>query len=279
LPLDRPGGIHSWKKEGLNVMAANLETSPIGDKLTDVESKRYRKLKQQIGSWWKDRLAVGAALREIRDQKLYRQEYSTFEDFCIAEYEIKHSQAYRLIEAADVKESLKTSPIGDKLRNEQQARALALVPLEKRAEVLEEASKDGPATARKITEAAATVKPEKPQQQLDKTGYPIPESILDDWQHAESYSALLREVSNIKKTVSDALEGSDIAFREISNTTIALIQNVYGQLKCIIPYAVCTSCAGHNRAKCTLCKRRGFISKFAWEQYVPAEIKKMRTRT
>ncbi|MGI8656365.1 MAG: hypothetical protein ACR2LC_14255 [Pyrinomonadaceae bacterium] len=53
-------------------------------------------------------------------------------DAAAVEYEIKHSQAYRLIEAAAVKESVKTSPIGDKVTNEGQARALASVPEEKR---------------------------------------------------------------------------------------------------------------------------------------------------
>jgi hypothetical protein len=254
-------------------MVANLEKA----KLNAAEAANLKTLERTIENARGALLAMARALSEIRDGKLYRAEFSTFEEYCKVKWGFSKRRAYQLLEGAETVKSLpeKSEPL---VHSERQARALALVPPEKRVEVLEEASKDGPVTAKKITEAAQKVEPEKPTQQLDKTGYPIPESILADWQHAESYSSLLREVSNIKKVVSDALEGSDIAFREISNTTVALIQNVYGQLKCIIPYAVCTSCQGHNRAKCTLCKRRGFISKFAWEQYVPSEIKKMRMK-
>ena len=57
-------------------------------------------------------------------------------------------QAYRLIDAVEVKASLGNTPqIGDKITNEGQARQLVDVPPEKRAEVVEEAAKDGKVTA------------------------------------------------------------------------------------------------------------------------------------
>lgn len=67
---------------------------------------------------------VGAALVAIRDKRLYRAEYDTFEDYFQKRWGLGKSHAYRLMEASDVVARL--SPIGDKLpENEAQARELA----------------------------------------------------------------------------------------------------------------------------------------------------------
>jgi hypothetical protein len=246
--------------------------------LNSLEGKRYQKLKEQIGQWMNDRFKIGEALREIRDSKLYRQEYPTFEAFCAKEYNIEVKRAYRLIEAAAVKESVAMSPIGDKLTNEGQARALSIVPPQERAEVLEAASAKGEVTAKTITEAAreTKAKTEKPAEQLDKTGYPIPEAILPEWQRAtEVAQGMLTRISNLRIELKNGLQ-SDPIFAEVTNTTVADFDNAYTSIKCVKPYAVCSSCAGHNRKRCNLCKGRGFLSEFAWESFTPAEIKKMR---
>jgi hypothetical protein len=120
-------------------------------------------------------------------------------------------------------------------------------------------------------------KKEKPEAQLDRTGYPIPDSILFDWNRAaETSKALLSHISAVRSELRNAFKEQDIIFAEVTNTTEADLNNAYTSLKCVGPYAVCTSCQGHNRKKCSLCKGRGFISEFAWRSFVPAEIKKMR---
>jgi hypothetical protein len=179
--------------------------------LTFVETKRFEILKTQIQVWWNDRLKIGEALREIQAKKLYRSEYRTFEEFCLASFGLQRRQAYRLIEAAEVKESIDLCPIGHKIQNEGQARALAFVPESERATVLEEAAKSGAVTAKSITEAAAkatVAKPEKLiEQQLDKTGYAIPQSILEDWNRAEETSRLmLSQISKLKIQLKNGLD-------------------------------------------------------------------------
>lgn len=72
---------------------------------------------------------VGNALLAIREQRLYRAEYGTFEDYCQTRWAIGRAQAYRLMEASEVMARL--SPIGDKVpQNEAQARELANLPPE-----------------------------------------------------------------------------------------------------------------------------------------------------
>ena len=255
--------------------------------LSPTEARRYQKLKRQIGDWWNDRFKVGAALVEIRDQKLYQQEHETFEAFCEAEYGFKRAHAYRLIEFAEVKATVQMSPIGDKLVHESQARALGSVPAENRVAVLTQAAETGSVTAKGITEAAqggnghgSTQAPkESPVIDLDKTGHPIPESILADWHRAESFSSVLREISKIKCLVEDGLEEKDfVLFAEITNTTVATLKNAYGDLTQVIPHAVCSACQGHGRKKCTLCKGRGFLSKFKYETCVSQKARDIREK-
>jgi hypothetical protein len=94
-------------------------------------------------SWsevWKQKtfVEVGLALSEIRDSRLYRANYSTFEGYCRERWGWSRVHAHRLIEAADV---VKTLPIGNTaaIATESQARELAKVEPEKRAAVLEKA--------------------------------------------------------------------------------------------------------------------------------------------
>jgi N6-adenosine-specific RNA methylase IME4 len=69
---------------------------------------------------------VGSALLTIRDKKLYRKNFSTFEEYCRDKWEFSTRHAYRLIESAEVIRNLR--PIGHIPANEAQAREL--VPLE-----------------------------------------------------------------------------------------------------------------------------------------------------
>jgi len=254
--------------------------------LSPTEARRYQKLKRQIGDWWEDRFKIGEVLREIQDARLYRQEYSSFEAFCESEYGIKRSYAYRLIEAAGVKASVAMSPIGDKLVHESQARALGSVPAENRVAVLTQAAETGSVTAKGIAEVAQGANGHAPAQaketpviNLDKTGYPIPESILEDWNRAEAFGLTLREISRIKSMVEDGLKERDfVLFAEVTNRTVATLKNAYGDLTQVIPHAVCSSCQGHERKKCALCKGRGFLSRFKYETCVSQKARDIREK-
>ncbi|MCP4552727.1 MAG: DNA methylase [Bacteroidetes bacterium] len=74
---------------------------------------------------------LGKALKEIRDNRLYRISlFNSFEDYVKKRWAMSKSHAYRLIEACKVMDRL--SPIGDiSPENESQVRPLvALTPLE-----------------------------------------------------------------------------------------------------------------------------------------------------
>ncbi len=78
---------------------------------------------------------VGQALMEIRDRRLYREQYETFEDYCRERWGWERAHAYRLIDSAQVAKLL--SPIGDKPKNEAQARELVPLLRQDEAKVIE----------------------------------------------------------------------------------------------------------------------------------------------
>ena len=69
-------------------------------------------------------LRVGAALAEIRDRRLYKHDYKTFDAYCVKRWNMRRAHAYRLIQAEQVVNSL--SPNGRQI-NERQARELGRV--------------------------------------------------------------------------------------------------------------------------------------------------------
>lgn len=228
----------------------------------------------RLHAWKDDTLQAGIDLAYIRDNKTYRDDFDTFEEFVESEFGFHQSKAYRLIEFSEIK----TSPIGEEIKNEGQARELGKVNPGHREEVLKEASKGG-LTARKIKDASKAIVAEVVM--LDKTEakYPIPKEIMSDWKKAEDVGKdLLRKASELKVTLESARETGDLIFREVSQTSATHAINLYTCLKSIVPHSVCTSCQGRNSSKCTTCKGRGFFSKDFYDVAIPREIKELRIR-
>ncbi len=138
---------------------------------------RYEELKGVIVQYFEDRVKAGAALKEIRDNKLYKDEYSTFEEFCQHECGMSRSQAYRQMELPEINTSLNVPKVGTSFSNESQARALVSVPKERRVEVMQKVTTKGRVTAKRIREAAkpkvidaefAEVEPPSQRDEVDK---------------------------------------------------------------------------------------------------------------
>jgi len=111
--------------------------------------RRLGELEKVINRGKKGFVEVGRALAEIRDLRLYKPEFKSFEDYCQEKWGWTKQHAYRLIECAPV---VKSNP---QVTSINQARELARVPEADRAEVLEAALEAGPLTARAIREAGS----------------------------------------------------------------------------------------------------------------------------
>lgn len=264
------------------------------------ERRRFSACNEQIKTGLRSCFDTGAALAEVRDDKLYREDYGTFEDYCREMFQVTRAHAYRLIEAADLKGDL--SPIGDKITNEAQARELAKVPEGRREEVLKQVSTNGPITAKAIAEQAKSFS-EKPvpiarnvtttvvidqkqngskngkdeQPNLDKTEYPIPSSIQELWDRAATeFGALCAKVSVVRSEVRKVMEAADeddpIWRRTSANSIMLALDNAYRELNAGIPFAVCPYCQGRGFKNCTACCHRGYIGKFEWTTAIPKEL-------
>ena len=101
-------------------------------------------------------LPNGNALLEIRDSRLYRTSYGTFEDYCREKWQMSRIHAHRMIEAATVMDNL--LPIGNIApATESQARPLVSLPPEAQREVWAaavETAPNGKVTARRCEKTA-----------------------------------------------------------------------------------------------------------------------------
>lgn len=97
-------------------------------------------------------VAVGLALLDIRERKLYRTEFKTFDEYCRRRWNFGARRGEQLMAAAEIAEEMRTSGSGFTLENERQARALAGVPPHLREEVLDRVKEQG----EQLTEQAVT---------------------------------------------------------------------------------------------------------------------------
>lgn len=225
----------------------------MSNELTFTERNDYTKRLHQLKKWKDDTLQSAIDLKHIRDTKAYREDHSTFEEFCLKELEISRPHAYRIINFAEQKQ------LGSSAENERQSRDSKMSPMGDKID-------DSEPKSDQIV-------------QLDCTGYKITKTAMIVWERVLEAKELIQQVSKIRSIIKKSEEQNDILFREINhNGLLADLSNVIGRLKLAVPFAVCTSCQGHNSDKCTLCSGRGMISEFAFNSHVPAEMKLVRSK-
>lgn len=247
----------------------------IMEMLSKSEFSAFKEHEKTIETTKEGFIACGNALGAIQEGKLYRAAFDTFEEYCKEKWGWERAHAYRLIEAAEIG----MSPIGDKIKNESQARAIAKVPKKDRKKVLKEAAKDGDLTAAKITEAASEIldDPKKKVIVRDKNDNPIPEDLIPLWNRGQEVQDMLLTLAKMRTHLLKAQEEDDLLYRAINySATITHIENSRISLKLARPHAVCWTCQGRNPKKCAgVCKGTGLVSKFAWDNLCPKEIKGM----
>jgi hypothetical protein len=129
------------------------------------DAERLADLEVTIAQGLTTFVEVGRALAEIQENRLYREKYATFSDYCLAKFQMNRAHAYRLIEAATVIGNLSPTgdtesaePIGLLPTSERQTRPLASLPPETQREVWTEAVATAPeGKAPTAAHVAATV--------------------------------------------------------------------------------------------------------------------------
>lgn len=127
--------------------------------LSATGKRRLAKAEETIARGLSTFFEVGSALLSIKDERLYREDHATFEDYCQNRWGFSARRANQLMSAAEIGTIV---PVA----NEGQARALA--PLrddpEAMREVMEEAQQSGPVTAQTLAKAVETRRPKNPTQ-------------------------------------------------------------------------------------------------------------------
>jgi hypothetical protein len=80
------------------------------DARTPEQEKLFQECEATISTGWDWFVKVGLALITIRDGRLFKNEFETFEQYYHARWNYRHTQVYNLISAAEVYEHLKTLP-------------------------------------------------------------------------------------------------------------------------------------------------------------------------
>lgn len=93
---------------------------------------------------------VGRALQAIRDERLYREQYDRFEDYCQERWGWSRQRAYQFIDAAETTGRL-TTIVDTHPATESQARPLTQLPPEEQADAWEEVVTEAEETGEKIT--------------------------------------------------------------------------------------------------------------------------------
>lgn len=127
------------------------------------EADELQRCEQIVARGLKTFFEVGVALMRVRDLRLYRVEYRTFEDYCQNRWDMGRQYVNRIIAASQVRENL--VPIGTKFpENEAQARPLTKLrdPEQQREAwraVLERAEQDGRLNAQIVEEVVRQMLP------------------------------------------------------------------------------------------------------------------------
>ena len=123
--------------------------------LTQLETTALADLERTIAKGQQTFVEVGLALTRIRDERLYRADYGSFNEYCEARWGWGKDYSNKLISAANVVRSLPAAT-ATIVATESQARELAKVPESDRAEVVEKAAKSGKVTAKSLRAAMRT---------------------------------------------------------------------------------------------------------------------------
>jgi hypothetical protein len=211
--------------------------------LTPDEHARLEAHEATIAAGLKTFIEVGNALLAIRDQRLYRGSFGTFEEYCLQRWGISRPRAYQLMDASQVIRNLSTcvDNTGNTgitfPTNEAQARALGKLPAELRAAAWEQVVTAVPPdriTATHITEVG-----QKLQTTPQRTPFAFQGDHAVEWYTPGEYIAAAREAMggiDLDPCSSDVAQQTVQAGRYYTMRENGLVQPWFGRVWVNPPY-------------------------------------------
>jgi predicted nuclease with TOPRIM domain len=162
---------------GLNAMISRRDTSLTVGTETELSSDEIVELEECeaiIERGLQTFYEVGSALLRVRDLRLYRVEYGTFEEYCAERWSISRPRAYQFIDAAEVRSNLSTMVDIEPPVSERQTRPLARLSPDQQRQAWQAAVQRAKEAGRRITAAIveAVVKELQPDEPAQNS-YPV----------------------------------------------------------------------------------------------------------
>lgn len=180
--------------------------------LTTTEHQKYLECNAVIEHGLQTFFDVGNALMVVRNDRLYREEYGTFEDYCQEKWGWTRQHANRLISSAEVVGNLE--PMGSILpTTERQTRELARVAPEKQRAVWKDVVETAPKGKVTAKHVQAVVKQHKePAKEPEPVELPKepdpPKPVVGVPTKLPTFDWCWAQLSKAKRTALDSYPGS-----------------------------------------------------------------------
>ena len=189
---------HCWKlrKEkmprSLLMATANIQIQSF--KLSVDTEKRFNQLEKIIEKGMSHFVEVGTALTIIRDEKLYKDLFRNFEEYCKERWGFRHSYVNYLMGSTKVIEHLKTSTMVEVLpKTERETRPLTRLEPEQQKEAWKKAvetAPEGKVTAKHVEAVVYEMEgkePREPEEQEEIEDTPVIKQLKKYWAMADAY--------------------------------------------------------------------------------------------
>ena len=171
--------------------------------LTDIEQDDFERLEDVIRENYKSTYELAAAMAEIRNRRLHREFYDTFEEYCKERWKYSRSYCARLADMNEVIQDLKEYKNSDVMpRNELQARVFVPLNKDQRITLLKTVKAESKTDITTASEFAKFKKRLFPDLCPVKPSKPKPAKVID----VEATAAHEPALPNIIKVVDAAEE-------------------------------------------------------------------------
>lgn len=244
-------------------------SSQLSLKLSKSERARLSEITDALGVHSDGFWAVFDLLSEVRNEKLYREDFPTFEDYCKSVLGFSRQYANRMIAAREVMRDFSSPDFGNDLVSKKAAIALTKIDPKVRPAIMEDlksAAKNGEKITEKAVKAAETAWTEVDPPEL-KTDDDDDEEIVS--KPKQTRAELAVENASIIKKIQRALLEVIKSIQEIgtepglelleahSLSIVRELQSARASIAVTIPHSVCPRCSGK---RCVQCGNHGWIN-------------------
>ena len=232
--------------------------------LSQTESTRLLQLEEEIGEDLKAVFRIGINLMEIRDNKLHRDNFKSFEDYCNDKWSKGSNWARKMIKAVEVQQVV---PI----ENEWQARQLVDLSDDKKVEVftraVDEVNTPAMVTGTQLKRIKQSVLAEASEPDIDQVSVVNHRLLAEDF---ESCLSGLTRVNSIIEAIGDQQVGMWLNIEEFRMD----LKNMRANIRMAKPHQLCPYCMGAGRSMsfegneedCGACRTLGWVPKAVWDE-------------